>query len=418
LELCENLFLHRQRGKNAIQSLDHWLGIAGVDQAALVKSLPGLPSGECWAWMGDREAPVLIKVPPKNSFHPDRRTMHGAKGKRGRKAVDVGSFVKDMRTALVALEAEAAAKDPVKLTAEIAKLKTEKAKLEQQVTAAANAKKPPPDKDALKAAEQKGFDQAKKKLTAATTRAVNKTIEVCIGEVERKIRKAVAAALEEAEENIRQACSVLPMVTMEVLFEPTAPTLGNPPDPKVSGISVSGHLKPAFVRVPPPAAGDGTLTGPQRKLLQSLAWWKTMGHDQPSRPQAAAIAGWTPSGSNLKDRLSELSKLGLVTYPRTGFVQLTPEGEATAPAPDTGTTLIESIRSILTGPQLKLFDGLREIGAEVDRPTLAEKVGWEPNGSNLKDRLSELSRLELVSYPQRGTVALQEWVVEDVRAAA
>jgi hypothetical protein len=36
--------------------------------------------------------------------------------------------------------------------------------------------------------------------------------------------------------------------------------------------------------------------------------------------------------------------------------------------------------------------------------------GWEASGSNLRNRLSELSQLELVEYPGRGDVQLQDWV--------
>jgi Mn-dependent DtxR family transcriptional regulator len=134
-----------------------------------------------------------------------------------------------------------------------------------------------------------------------------------------------------------------------------------------------------------------------------------MGHDAPTRTQLAAKAGWTPKGSNLRNRLSELSQLGLVEYPRTGHVQLTSAGTTAAPAPDTGQTLIESIEAVLTGPQRQIFDKLRS-GDVWTRLDLANAIGWEPAGSNLRNRLSELSQLELVEYPAKGEVQLQEWV--------
>lgn len=59
LELCENLFLHRQKGKNAIQSLEHWFDIAGVGKNDIAASLPSLPSGQCWAWMGGQQPPPI-----------------------------------------------------------------------------------------------------------------------------------------------------------------------------------------------------------------------------------------------------------------------------------------------------------------------------------------------------------------------
>jgi Mn-dependent DtxR family transcriptional regulator len=68
-------------------------------------------------------------------------------------------------------------------------------------------------------------------------------------------------------------------------------------------------------------------------LLEALAWWAAMGHQEPTRTQLAAKAGWTPKGSNLRNRLSELSQLSLVEYPRAGTVRLTPAGAAAAPEP-------------------------------------------------------------------------------------
>src|SRR5205814_1302958 len=53
LELCENIFLHRQRGKNALENLDKWLSVAGAEERlAILKSLPDLPQGDSWAWIG------------------------------------------------------------------------------------------------------------------------------------------------------------------------------------------------------------------------------------------------------------------------------------------------------------------------------------------------------------------------------
>jgi Mn-dependent DtxR family transcriptional regulator len=157
--------------------------------------------------------------------------------------------------------------------------------------------------------------------------------------------------------------------------------------------------------------GNSALTVPQRHLLEALAWWAAMGHDAPTRTQLAAKVGWTPKGSNLRNRLSELSQAGLVDYPKTGHVRLTPAGESAAPVPNVSETLIESIRAVLTGPQCSIFDVLLEYtGQPLPRAAIAEKIGWEPAGSNLRNRLSELSQLELVEYPARGEVQLQEWV--------
>ena len=134
-----------------------------------------------------------------------------------------------------------------------------------------------------------------------------------------------------------------------------------------------------------------------------------MGQATPSRTQLAGIAGWAPRGSNLRNRLAELAGRQLIAYPAPGLVALTADGRAAAPAPDVSLTLLDSVRGILTGPQRTLFEVLLT-GRARSREDLAVAVGWEPGGSNLRNRLAEMSRLELVAYPARGLVELQEWV--------
>lgn len=103
LELCENVFLHRQRGKNALENMDKWLQVAGAaEQKKIIASLPELPQGECWAWLGGDvpQPPVRIKVPAKQSLHPDRRVMRADADVAAVEPVDVAEFVARMQAML------------------------------------------------------------------------------------------------------------------------------------------------------------------------------------------------------------------------------------------------------------------------------------------------------------------------------
>lgn len=126
LELCENVFLHRQRGKNSLENMDKWLNVAGsAQQKEIMAALPDMPQGQCYAWIGgdNPRPPMLIKVPTKNSLHPDRRVMRGDQIAGAKPPVDVGSFVTSMRSGLAKFEEEAKANDPKLLRAVIANLK-------------------------------------------------------------------------------------------------------------------------------------------------------------------------------------------------------------------------------------------------------------------------------------------------------
>jgi hypothetical protein len=67
-ELCEQVIIHRQAGKNSLKSISDWLDIKGADKS-LVKSLPSLGNGE--AWVINEKGEMCIKVLPKKTFHPN-----------------------------------------------------------------------------------------------------------------------------------------------------------------------------------------------------------------------------------------------------------------------------------------------------------------------------------------------------------
>lgn len=89
LELCDNLLLHRQRGKNSLLSLRKWLEAGNVSPPReITDTLADLPTGQCWAWFKDVGRPRLIKIARKRSFDPDRRAARAHP--RGR-SVEVGA---------------------------------------------------------------------------------------------------------------------------------------------------------------------------------------------------------------------------------------------------------------------------------------------------------------------------------------
>lgn len=98
LELCDCLFLHRQKGRHSLTALGKWLDIADAAGAKeVIKSLPSLDQGECWVWLQGSHDPVRVKVNEKKTVHPDRRNpLKITKDV----AVDVSHFVSRMKTSL------------------------------------------------------------------------------------------------------------------------------------------------------------------------------------------------------------------------------------------------------------------------------------------------------------------------------
>lgn len=123
LELCDGLFLHRQKGRNSLVALTKWMDVAGTANGKkIIGTLPTLPQGECWAWPAGEDKPVHIKVPAKQTFQPDRRAMRDAKQGDAIKPMDVSEFVTGMKASLEAFVAEAEANDPERLKARIREL--------------------------------------------------------------------------------------------------------------------------------------------------------------------------------------------------------------------------------------------------------------------------------------------------------
>lgn len=103
LELCDCLFLHRQKGRHSLTALGKWLDVADASSSReIIKSLPSLAQGECWVWQQGSKEPARVKMPQKSSFHPDRRKpaqiTHAIHDQ-----VSVDAFVAKIKSALPAV---------------------------------------------------------------------------------------------------------------------------------------------------------------------------------------------------------------------------------------------------------------------------------------------------------------------------
>lgn len=393
------------------KALGAWIeGQADVDVGKRIQSeLPAKQRGEAVVWIPARSVLTEGTFPEKATYDSSSTPKRGERKKRAAvlKPLDIAS----LKEKLSSVEAEAKANDPKALRAELAALRVERDKLARQMETAV-ARKSSADPKEIEAAEQRGFnagyaqgceDEFKRGESVIRAQLVAVGQDATGAAVAVKAIAGGLAALVQTLDQLAKRKIKVPASPPAKIAQ-TAPTIAN-----ANGAAPAPRPAKPIAAV---SADGAQLTGPQTQLLAALSWWAHMGHDTPTRTQIAAIAGWTPRGSNLRGRLSELSTAGLIEYPQSGLVRLTPAGRAVAPPPDTSRTLIDSIRAVLTGPQAQIFETLLQgAGAGmIAREDLANAIGWEPGGSNLRGRLSELSALELVEYPQKGHVALQSWV--------
>ncbi len=90
--------------------------------------------------------------------------------------------------------------------------------------------------------------------------------------------------------------------------------------------------QPPARRPTSPTQGDsgGSLTGPEQRILNAIAWLETIGVDTPEQPAVAFLAGYSYGGGGYNNPRGRLKTLGLVEYPSPGMVRakdlLFPEG--------------------------------------------------------------------------------------------
>lgn len=387
---CETVIAHRLTTPADQKPILDWLkaNASGGVIEMVSGQLSSLKTGAAWVCSG--EARIFERIEfPKFKTYDNTATPTGDGGDHDVKTAAVNED--ELRAIIGDAVKDAEANDPKALKAEIARLKSDMQK--QSVAKTSNNQ---PDQALIDEAHLRGYSIGHHEAAHAANQAV--------------------ALFQQAWDDI---AAKVPRVTQAyaALIDKSEKLLGSgspPPTQALAGKAVpapSAQPRSAAVRKPSPvASGDGTLTGPQRELLKALAWWKAMGHDEPSRAQVASIAGWRVTSGHLKNVAGSLKTAGLIEYPREGRLRMTPAGEAAAPEPDTGRTLADGIRSVLNGPQLQVFNFLFEGRRQEPRELIASALGWEPTSGHLKNIVGSMRTLEIVDYPVSGVVALQDWV--------
>ena len=148
------------------------------------------------------------------------------------------------------------------------------------------------------------------------------------------------------------------------------------------------------------------VAGPRQRILDAVAWWKSVGVPMPTRLQVSLIAGLTIGGA-FNSALRQLNEGGLIRYPFPGLVSLTDQGQAqaaVADVPRTASAIRERILSRLQATDRRILEPLLNVyPAARRRPELSEAARMTIGGS-FNTSLKRLRSLGLVVYPQPGEV--------------
>jgi len=148
----------------------------------------------------------------------------------------------------------------------------------------------------------------------------------------------------------------------------------------------------------------------QRRVLIAVAWWRSIGVDQPTRIQLSLVSGMKPRSSHFANTISALRTAGWIEYPADGAVAFTARGRDGVCVPEEPATLddlCERVAEKLSSLQCRIFDTLRRNG-EMSRIGLAAAIDQSGRSSHFANTISSLRTAGIVEYPSQGKVALSD----------
>ncbi|MBV9863307.1 MAG: DUF87 domain-containing protein [Alphaproteobacteria bacterium] len=373
--------------KSAIAPANNWLlGRVGhaTDRAAIAGELGfgsrsreaielrSLEDGQFWAF-GPALArePVTVRIGGTVTRHPQR-------GKRDIPTPPAPDRIREM---LAQLQAESV-QEPI-------------------VNASPAGGADGPDKAEIAAAERLGYERGLaegRRLQAADD-----------AEKIGQMQAAITGALEYLGNFVEQRGDDIPVLNLRPTTPPTIEHQAEPHAAAALPPASAPRRSRAQVTAEKSRSAANTLTGPQRRILDAVAWWEAAGISPGTRVQVAVAAGYSPRGSAFTNPLGALRAGGLIDYPTAGEIALTATGRSTAVFPDRRPSTVEfheRLYELLPGPQRRILTAvIASYPAAIDRETLAAKTGYSPNGSAFTNPLGALRGLGLVDYPQPGQVA-------------
>lgn len=308
-ELAECMVAFNTTGPNSIAAIVDWFGehIPRERHKELVASLRKLPVGRALIvspeWLGfEGEADVRLRHTFDSSSTPTTGKRLRAPSKATKPDLD------KYKQRIAAVVKEAKANDPKELKKEIAELKRQAAK---PATSQPNV-------------SEEYLDRIRNKAAAERDRHWKSEIA--------KVSKAHDSAVGRLRK-IAQLASVNGEAIVEVAEPPKII------DTTISKISKSSQPKKEAL-VAANADTDVSLNKTQRRILDALAWYESIGNREPTLTQVGAVALIDPKGGYFSNTVGPLSSSGLVER-GGGRLILTDEGRALASPMETSSSLSE-----------------------------------------------------------------------------
>lgn len=366
----------------------------------ILASLPTMQQGQGVVWVPGRGILESAAFPAKVTFDSSRTPKRGEVLRTASlKPLDLGA----LKERLSAVEADAKANDPKALKAEVARLTRD---LAQATSGGVDAA-------AVRQAEQTGYSRGKVDGYAEGIQDAHGAMKPLL---------LALPALEKAIGGIRAGEENL---SAWLARDPKGPPSGPAPvispqrqrliDRKTERQVTAAPAAPAPAPAP---TGDGSVTGPQQKLLDALAWWEAFGIATPTSDQLAFVAGYSASSSTWSNLKGALRTAGLIDYPTPGRIALSETGRPLASMPSVEVSqeaFHQQVRAKLTGPQVRLLNPLLEsYPVPMASNDLAEVSGYSVTSSTFSNLRGSLRSLGFIDYPTAGMVIAAGWLFPEL----
>lgn len=377
---CDTMIAHRLTAPADQEPVKKWLK-ANVDKTtfeSVSTTLSSLKTGSGWICSGEAQVAELRQF-PKISTYDNSATPTGDMADQQVKtaAVDRERLRAIIGDAVKQVESD----DPGHLRAEIARLNSRMTNWAAHEDASA---------DAIAAADRRGYERG---FWEAASQA-----KVAYETLKEQVRGTVRGFADSLVQNIAAET-----IEFTQSGSPVAPPSASP-SPRPAAVPTG--------RAPTPAAsGDGSLPGPQQRILNSLATWRRLGHDKPSNAQIAWLAGYSPSSTSYTNPRSALKTGGLIDYPMADHLALTAAGVAKAVEFKLNGSLLDFVLGNLPGPEARILTSIaHHYPRAVPNATAAEGAQYSPSSTSYTNPRSALRTKDLIDYPEKDHVRAAEWL--------
>lgn len=389
LNMAQTLFVFRTTGTHERTAIEKWVEDKSLDQS-IAQDLPKLATGTCHVW-----SPEFLKVSEttrileKETFNASATPEVGVAAKKRELApIDL----EKVRTDMAATIEKAKQEDPKALRKRISELETQ-------------AKQP----QRMATSDPLTIKQAVDKAVAATEREVNARINQELFKWQSEVLKTMETwfdtlkMLGDTMQEWKKTHRIEPqkyMATEKIQYVNSE----NVRDRGHIGIDLAAPGTESKTVI----SSNGSITGPEQRILNAVAWMENVGIANPVFEMVAFLSGYGHALSKgFTVPRGALKTRELITYPTPGRIGLTDAGRAFAEFPDRAGNSEELQRTVLDrldGPKQRLLRPLlAAYPNDMSFEDLSQAAGYaHPLSKGFTVPRGKLKTFGLIDYPTPG----------------